>query len=57
MSGFVRECQRQRQTRKALTVQEVTCTYQEDKRKEVGCVTGETTVGRDTLLKNFEQYF
>lgn len=53
MSGFVRECQRQRQTRRALTVQEVTCTYQEDKRKEVGRIMGETTVSRDTLFKNF----
>lgn len=49
MSGFVRECQRQRQTRRALTVQEVTCTHQEDKRKEVVCITGETTVSQETL--------
>lgn len=30
-------------------MQDVTCTYQEDKRKEVGCITGETTVSQETL--------
>lgn len=49
MSGFARGRRGRRQTRRALRVQEVTCTSQENKRKAVGCITGDMTVSLHTL--------